>query len=730
MRKGIAVAVPDSPFHELTYLPEDGSTAEQYQPGIRVRVPLNRATRVGIVMGVVAADDAGIRYRRILNTLDETPLLSAHLLELCRWVAQYYYATPGDALNTALPRLLRSGKPPAQRQIGWYRPSEQGLQPPPLPEKQRLAMQWLLESHPASGEQLGQQGLMGYAIPALMRKGLVERYYQPQEMTLETPPKQMPAPKLNPQQAEAVEAVSLQGFSVSLLQGVTGSGKTEVYLELMRRVLEEEPRGQILLLVPEISLTPQLLDWVRQRIARPVYCLHSAMSDRERLNCWQACASSEVSVLIGARSSVFTTLPNLRLIVVDEEHDASYKEQSRTLYSARDVAVMRASMLKIPAILGSGTPSLESLRNTRKPEPYQLLTLNEDARQIPSPEIRAVDLRTESTSTGIAQTTLREMQRTLDAGQQVLLYKDQRGYAHHVQCNDCDWLHECENCSTCLTLHQRRKTMLCHLCGGHQQVPRLCHQCNSKNLQTQDPGTEQIEQELNEQFPDIPVVRIDRDTMTSWDRYRDTLNELRGTNSPALIVGTRMMSKGHDLPNLHLVCALNADQGLFSSDLRTVEYKAQLLIQLAGRAGRTRERGLVLLQTRLPEHPLIQSVLAGDYPALAEQLLTEREQKWLPPYTRLVVMRCQGTDPDKVQGMLSDVLSRHTALLSQQKIRAVGPFPAWIERRQRLYHWHVHFIGGSRKALEPLLQQLYPLTLDMRGKNLRLSLDIDPVETT
>ncbi|NEL79015.1 MAG: primosomal protein N', partial [Xanthomonas perforans] len=461
------------------------------------------------------------------------------------------------------------------------------------------------------------------AARSLAKRGHAERVAVPADSI---PPRPGSGPQLNDEQQAAADAIRAQsGFATYLLDGVTGSGKTEVYLQAIADCLAAG--RQALVLVPEIGLTPQTLGRFRARLGVPVHALHSGLSDGERARVWAAAWRGEAKLVVGTRSAVFTPLPNAGLIVIDEEHDGSYKQQDGIRYHARDFALVRGKALDVPVILGSATPSLESLHNAYSGR-YRHLRLSRRAGEARPPRVRVLDVRKRPLKDGLSPEVLAGIGATLARGEQVLVFKNRRGYAPVLLCHDCGWTAACQRCSTPLhqtpmTVHAGGRRLQCHHCGARQQAPLACPACASLALQPQGIGTERLEERLTEAFPEFPVVRIDRSTTQRRDALETQLARLG--SEAGILVGTQILAKGHDLPRLTMVVVVGIDEGLFSADFRAAEKLSQQLIQVAGRAGRADRPGEVWLQTHHPEHPLLQTLVNGGYHAFADAELQQRE---------------------------------------------------------------------------------------------------------
>jgi primosomal protein N' (replication factor Y) len=709
------------------YAPPPGVDATGVVPGQRVRVPLGTRELTGIVDSVGAADPHAAELRQAHALCDDVPLLDGELLASLRWLARYTHAPAGEVYATALPAALRRGDPLPDTRTWAWRLTEAGatalagLRKGSRPR--RLAE--LLRAGDRDEDALD-QAIDGWRIGAraLAKRGLVERIAASGYTMSDWP---APGFAPNAEQCAAIDSIDLAGgFTPFLLDGVTGSGKTEVYLQAIAACLA---RGrQALVLVPEIGLTPQLLARFRARLGVPVHASHSGLSDGERARVWTAAWRGEARVVVGTRSAVFTPLPEAGLIVVDEEHDTSYKQQDGIRYHARDFALVRGKALDVAVVLGSATPSLESLHNANEGR-YRHLRLTRRAGAARAPQVRVVDVRKRPLQAGLSPQALEAIRGALDARGQVLVFKNRRGYAPVLLCHDCGWSAQCRRCSTPehgrpMTVHAAGRRLQCHHCGARQVRPDACPDCASLALQPQGVGTERLEELLAERFAHLPVLRIDSASTRRKDALEQALSRLG--DAPGILVGTQMLAKGHDLANLTLVCVVGVDEGLFSADFRAREKLAQLLIQVAGRAGRAARAGEVLLQTHHPDHPMLQTLIAGGYHAFAEAELAERAAADLPPFTHLALLRAEAKHADAPMAFLH--AARQT-LVGEDAVSVDGPFPAPMPRRAGLYRAQLLLASASRRALQARLGQATPALHALpEARKTRWSLDVDPVD--
>jgi len=712
------------------YRPPAGSSACTGDIGRRVKVPFGKRELVGVVAAINTEQAPVPGLRDALAWLDEAPLLSGELWGSLHWLARYTHAPLGEVLATALPSLLRHGEPlPDTTTWAWQltaagRASMETLRTGSRP---RQLAEFL--TTPRDEDTLAHR-FEGWRTPAraLMKRGLAERIALPAPRNGDL----AEGPILNPEQSAAITALrEINGFATVLLDGITGSGKTEVYLQAIADCLK---RGrQALVLVPEIGLTPQTLARFRARLGVPIHALHSSLSDTARARVWAAAQRGQARVIVGTRSAVFTPLPEAGLIVIDEEHDTSYKQQDGIRYHARDFALVRGKALDIPVLLGSATPSLESLHNANTGR-YQHLRLHQRAGSATPPEVRILDIRKRPLDAGLSPELMAAIRAALDAGGQVLVFKNRRGYAPVLLCHDCGWSAHCPRCSTPehpspMTVHSAGRRLQCHHCGYRQPVPPACPDCASLALEPQGNGTERIEELLTTRFADVPVLRIDR----SSTRRKDALEQHFAAlgERPGILVGTQMLAKGHDLPNLTLACVVGIDEGLFSADFRSREKLAQLLIQVAGRAGRAERAGKVLLQTHHPDHPLLLTLIDGGYHVFAAEELRERAAASFPPFTHLALLRAQGPHAEPPMRFLTAAREHLRTALQNMRgpLHLHGPAPAPMPKRAGLYRAQLLLDAPRRGPLHIALAQVIPALHALpEARRVRWSLDIDPVD--
>jgi len=731
MKTYFRIAIPTPLRRHFDYLAPANYVATAPQNGVRVRVPFGRQTLVGILLETVHETDVPPnKMKQAIEVLDEQAVFDEELLQLLRWCAQYYHHPIGEVMQNALPVKLRQGAPTHIKGIRRWQLTPDGQQVD-LQSLKRAAKQIAL----LSDIQQNSSGLFESQLSAnhvgwrpvmkrLQEKGWVDSV---EENALPVAIPTQPAPTLNADQQRAIQRVLEQqstGFNAYVLEGVTGSGKTEVYLQVIEAVIKQGK--QALVLVPEIGLTPQLLNRFLLRLHGRIAIMHSGLNDEERLQAWLHTQAGSADVIIGTRSAVFSPLLRPGVVIIDEEHDLSFKQQDGFRYSARDLAVKRARDLKIPIILGSATPSLETLYNAQQGR-YETLLLPERAGNAKPPTISLLDVRSQKMEQGVSAQLLHKMKEHLQRGSQVLLFLNRRGFAPVLMCHECGWHALCPRCDAHMTLHQSNSQLRCHHCGTEQHKPHACPSCKSDDLLQMGFGTERIEHALTELFPHYEVIRIDRDSTRRKGSMEKLLDEINN-GKQQILIGTQMLAKGHHFPNVTLVGMLNADHGLYSSDFRASERMGQLILQVAGRAGREEKEGEVLIQTHHADHPLFRPLLQHDYPAFAKSLMEERQQTEFPPFTHLALLRAEAVDQLTPMAFLEQarsLLEQHM----QKEMMVLGPFPALMERRAGRYRAQLLVQANSRKQLQSLFHySISQIENNKVAKKVRWSIDIDPMD--
>ncbi|MBT8098240.1 MAG: primosomal protein N' [Gammaproteobacteria bacterium] len=725
----VAINVPLSRYFD--YLPPTAGPSPS--PGARVRVPFGRRKVVGIVMATAADSELPRnKLKRAIAVLDDETLLDEDSLWLVRFTSDYYHHPIGEVTAAALPGLLRKGGD-LYPTVRFVVATDAGTNAD-LNELQKRApkqAELLVALADAGGNGIDEDSLTEQlpnwrrVAKPLRDKGLIDHFEA--RGTTRSAARELVAnagPALNENQVAAVDAVRrANGFAAYLLDGVTGSGKTEVYLHLIKDVVEGG--RQALVLVPEIGLTPQLVARFQTRLGIEPALLHSGLNDSERLGAWRRARSGDALLVVGTRSAVFTPLPNVKLIVVDEEHDHSFKQQEGLRYSARDLAIVRAKHAGVPVILGTATPTLEMLKHCLDGN-YHHLRLPDRAGDAIPPLMRTVDISNEYVDNGLGSELEAAVRRHLSAGNQVMLYLNRRGFAPTLVCPGCGHVAECRQCDSRMTVHARDQRLRCHHCGDSRRLDTACESCGS-DLRPLGAGTERLEEALIQLFPDANIRRIDSDSTQRRGAMHEALSA--ATDGEAdILVGTQMLSKGHHFPKLTLVGVINADQGLFGTDFRSDERMAQSIIQVAGRAGREQIQGEVVIQTSFPSHPFWARLIDAGYAGVSGDALAERESTHWPPFSRLALIRCAARRRDDAHQFLH-ATKRAIADNAGDAVRVLGPVDAVMARKAGRYRVQLLVQSQDRQALHAVLRQLRPILEEApSGRKLRWSIDVDPIE--
>ena len=758
----VQVALPVPLYRVFDYsLPADMlASPDRLMPSIgsRVEVSFGRQTLIGIVIAHVSEDESSVpvnKIKPINKCLDADPILDPSMLKLAYWLARYYHYPLGDVLAVILPSLVRQGKPLDLLITHWRilpHITDDDFRANAKKQKQQFDMLKLHGERGASEDVLLLEGMQRAFLKTLEDKGLIERYIQTKQSPSPVKLAKMPL-DLNDEQKLAVDAIvaahKSEIYTGFLLNGITGSGKTEVYLQAMQAVLEAGK--QVLILVPEIGLTPQTRARFASRFAAHIVLLHSGLTDTHRLQGWQDCRTGHAQIIIGTRSAVLYPFAALGLIVVDEAHDGSYKQQDTLRYHAADVALYRGLQHNIPVILGTATPSLEHLKLVEdgKLVECQLLTRPGNAKPA---TMQLIDARLQSThqqaqhdgaryDTGLTDSMIGAIKQTLEAGDQVLVFLNRRGYAPVLLCEACGWQADCPRCDAHLTVHYNSLAqrsgysgssyLKCHHCDWQAYIPTVCPDCGSQNLDAKGMGTTRLSENLHAIFANpqtskviYPIIQIDRDTTRrkdSWENIYQQINQ----GDPAILVGTQMVAKGHHFPNVTLVCLPNADRGFLSADFRSPEHTAQLMIQVAGRAGRGDKAGRVLIQTLQPDNELLLKLVKDGYLSFARELLQERKMMGLPPHSYAALIRCEGKTLAATTQALKDAIAH---LPSRHNLAVLGPIDAPMSKKNSRYHAQLLLLAKDRQQLHLVLHQWWQPVLALpSAKYLKLTLDIDPV---
>ena len=722
----VALAVPLPRFFDYLYPPDLTPIV-----GGRVLVPFGSQKRVGIVVDLPASSDvAKEKLKPIIDVLDAESLFNSTTWDWLAWSANYYRAALGDVLFQALPVKLRNGESAVKNDRTFWRITDLGKQALESGElkrakKQIEALNLLL----TQDLEKGNNEISSAIWSALKGKDYVEEIIVPTEQKSwqqalgDNPLVNLDNRlTLNKQQALAFSQLLFQeGFNVWLLEGVTGSGKTEIYLQYIEEVLKKGK--QVLVLVPEIGLTPQTVRRFQARFNVEIDVLHSNLNDTQRLNVWERARTGQSAIVIGTRSALFTQFSDLGLIILDEEHDGSFKQQDGWRYHARDLGIVLAQKLNIPILLGSATPSLESVNNVQNGK-YHHLVLSKRAGNATALRQFVIDLKHQRIQNGLSEPLLQRMQEHLEKGNQVLLFLNRRGFAPVLLCHECGWIDECHHCEKPYTYHQHQRVLRCHHCGAQKTVPMQCGHCGSTHLVTTGLGTEQLEETLKARFPQYNIARIDRDSTARKGKLEGYLDDIQQGKSQILI-GTQMLAKGHHFPNVTLVALVNVDNALFSLDFRAEERLAQLYVQVAGRSGRAEKQGEVVLQTHYPDHPLLTTLLEKGYQAFAEETLKLRHNMGLPPFSFQALFKAQCRHSEEAENALSQLAS----FFYEQKIeglQVLGPIPAPFSKKAGQYRWQLLLQHTSRKQLQSALSRYSPELI--KSSQVRLILDVDPLD--
>ena len=722
----VALAVPLPRFFDYLYAPDLTPIV-----GGRVLVPFGSQKRVGIVVDLPASSDvAKEKLKPIIDVLDTESLFNSTTWDWLAWSANYYRAALGDVLFQALPVKLRNGESAVKNDRTFWRITELGKQALESGELKRAKKQIEALSLLLTQDlEKGNNEISSAIWSALKGKDYVEEIIVPTEQKSwqqalgDNPLVNLDNRlTLNKQQALAFSQLLFQeGFNVWLLEGVTGSGKTEIYLQYIEEVLKKGK--QVLVLVPEIGLTPQTVRRFQARFNVEIDVLHSNLNDTQRLNVWERARTGQSAIVIGTRSALFTQFSDLGLIILDEEHDGSFKQQDGWRYHARDLGIVLAQKLNIPILLGSATPSLESVNNVQNGK-YHHLVLSKRAGNATALRQFVIDLKHQRIQNGLSEPLLQRMQEHLEKGNQVLLFLNRRGFAPVLLCHECGWIDECHHCEKPYTYHQHQRVLRCHHCGAQKTVPMQCGHCGSTHLVTTGLGTEQLEETLKARFPQYNIARIDRDSTARKGKLEGYLEDIQQGKSQILI-GTQMLAKGHHFPNVTLVALVNVDNALFSLDFRAEERLAQLYVQVAGRSGRAEKQGEVVLQTHYPDHPLLTTLLEKGYQAFAEETLKLRHNMGLPPFSFQALFKAQCRHSEEAEKALSQLAS----FFYEQKIeglQVLGPIPAPFSKKAGQYRWQLLLQHASRKQLQSALSRYSPELI--KSSQVRLILDVDPLD--
>ncbi len=708
--------------------PENFSDTSLLSIGTRIQVPFGKKKCIGFLAGLSTTSEVPThKLKSAIAILDRHPIIHPTLFKLIEWASTYYHYPLGEVIKNSLPRKIREDEHLDQSDIHY----QNNPQPPnrrPSPTQKKLIE--YLAQHPEglSQRSLRASGFQERTLAALEKQGWIipmpeAAEKKPEPSTRHSIHNSTPL-SLQPDQAKALKAIQYcQAFQTFLLDGVTGSGKTEVYLQAIADRLDAGK--QALVLVPEIALTPQTIQRFKARFACKIVVFHSKVLGEEKWHAWHAAASGHASIIIGTRSAIFAPLKKPGIIIVDEEHDPSFRQQSGFRYSARDLAIVRGRLENIPVILGSATPSLESFYNVQQKK-FEHLLLTTRANQKPLPNIYLIDVKNQKLKAGLSKPLLDVIEKHLQADNQVLIFLNRRGFSPVLLCHSCGWIAHCKHCDAKMVWHQMPKRLFCHHCNFNAPKPAHCPQCQHTEILMLGAGTERVEEVLTEYFKSYPVIRVDKDSTRqkgAMEKFLHTIQHGKGQ----ILIGTQMLAKGHHFPNLTLVAILDADSGLYSADFKASERMGQLIIQVSGRAGRSEKPGEVYIQTHHPNHPWLQTLIQKNYQTFAEQLMTERQMAELPPFHHLAVIRAEAKNLEQALAFLTNIRTR-LKNLKKTDLQISPPLPAWMEKKSNLYRGILMISSPKRPLLHQCLNYFTDHIQTISKSSVNWTLEVDPVE--
>ncbi|MCX8600328.1 MULTISPECIES: primosomal protein N' [unclassified Gilliamella] len=695
--------------------------------GMRVKVPFGKRDAIGVIVSIDQQTDVPIEcLKDISEIIDNEPLFTPAVWQLLNWAVSYYHFPIGEVIFHAMPVLVRQGKQASKAEIKQWQLTELGKNCDLKSLSRSYKQQLLLTS--LKNNMFSENDFSANIFHQLEKKQLIKQVsVTPDTVEWQSHFSTNPTSiRLNEEQTKAIASVNQQNqqFNVFLLEGITGSGKTEVYLNILSDILSAGK--QALILVPEIGLTPQTIKRFKQRFNAPIDILHSGLTDKQRFEVWLRSRSGENAIVVGTRSALFTPFKHLGMIIIDEEHDNSYKQQEGWRYHARDLAIIRAKIENIPIILGSATPSLETLNNAQN-QKYQLLQLTQRAGDASLAQQSILDIRGLVLCAGLSQPLIDQIKKHLSNNNQVMLFLNRRGFSPSIICHDCGWIAECPRCDMPYTYHQKQHKLICHYCDTPRALPHQCPKCGSTHLIPIGFGTEQLEKQLEILFPNIKISRIDRDTVSKKGALDNYLKEIQ-QGGAHILVGTQILAKGHHFPDVTLVGIVDVDGALFSSDFRATERFAQIYTQVSGRAGREAKTGEVILQTYHPDHPLLNVLLSKGYQEFAKFTLQERRQTHLPPFSYQVMIRAADRNNHHAPNFLQQI---HDWLksLDDHRLWQLGPMPSNQPKKAGYYRWQLLLQHTHRQQLQQILDQLI-ISIDKWSETskVRWSIDVDPID--
>ena len=729
----VSVAVP-IPLRRLFEYKLPNNYPIDVQPGMRVDVPFSGRTKIGVIVKVCQTSEYDHKKVKSINRiLDENPLVNQRLIKLADWMKNYYHAPPGEVWQTILPTALMKGQPCKIKRVSFWNITSDGFQAieknliPLNAVKQKQAIQLLSEnSSGVAHHSLSNYGLSLTTLKTLAGKGWIQRDYHSSKTHEKTLAVNLPKNiSLNSEQSAAINRIcdKLNEFHTWLLFGVTASGKTEVYLRVIEQIVKQGK--QALILVPEIGLTPQTVSRFQQRFNAHIETLHSGMTEQQRLQTWLKTRSGEAKIIIGTRSALFVPLKNPGIIIIDEEHDSSFKQQQGLRYSARDIAMVRGSIENIPVLLGSASPSIESLMNVKKNK-ISKLYLTQKAMTTKPLSYKVIDLKKQPMKHALSFALIDAINHHVKNQGQVLLFLNRRGYSPVLLCHNCGWSSQCKRCDTHFTYHNKNEHLQCHHCGSNRRAPKKCPECFTDEMVPIGLGTERLEESIKILFPNARVRRIDRDTTRKKSAMKDFVNEIKA-GEVDILIGTQMLAKGHHFPDVSLVGLVDMDGALYSSDFRAPEYAAQLITQVSGRAGRAEKAGEILIQTHHADHPMLQQLIHSGYETFASSAINERINAQLPPHTFNALFQAEATYLGHAKFFLQEV-KQILKDLNSTSVELLGPVPAFYTKKAGKFRYQLYIESTSRLNLHQLLDACLQSVENLKSASrVRWRMEVDPV---
>ena len=694
----------------------------------RVIVPLASRQVIGVVIAKnITTMHNPKKLKKVIKIVDSQPLLSAKTIAFLNWIQTYYHTSCYQILKLLIPKFLLQQEDASSQKLICYQLNAKKYAVTNIAKNAQqqlkiitvLQQQGVLE-HP----NLSNYGIKLAAIKTLLDKDIIEQFKQ--LPVYQNHDYQHMSPKiLNPEQKKAVASIqqNLERFRTILLYGVTGSGKTEVYLQAIAPLIQA--KQQVLIMVPEINLTPQTVQRFAERFNVAVVAVHSNITDQVRLDYWMAVKSNKIQIVIATRAGLFFEFSALGMIIVDEEHDASFKQQNGVHYHGRNIAIVKAKMLNIPIVLGSGTPSIESYYHAQQGK-YELLTLNNKACNTEQNDIYVINLRRQKTEAGITACLIAKIKKCLDNAEQVLLFVARRGFAHSLICKNCGWCANCDSCEKPYTLHLHPQHLACHFCGKGHSIYQTCPNCRSENLIDFGSGTEKIEDYLAVQCPDARITRLDRTITRKKGALEQRLQQISKGKSD-IIIGTQMITKGHDFRHVALVGIINVDAGFYSPDFHAIEKTAQLIIQVSGRTGRGDKKGAVYIQTHQPDNPILGLILQGNYTAFLGRLLETRQLLNYPPFRHQTYIYAQAVKAEACIDVLNVLKAEVDKVIAAQLGEIIiGPVPGIHLKQANNFRFALMITTTTRKIMQQLLSAICPYVT--KEKRVKISVDVDPIE--